>query len=1102
MTTTCWLSIPTAEDRRLLEERKRRKNWKRWGPYLSERQWGTVREDYSASGDAWNHLSHEQSRSVAYRWGEDGLLGWCDRQARLCFSMALWNGRDAILKERLFGLTNGEGNHGEDVKEHYFYYRSTPTHSYAKAIYKYPMVEFPYAQLVSENRARNRHEREFEISDTGVFDAGYWDVEIEYAKDDKDADDTTIVISVFNRASSGEPQELVVIPTLWFRNTWSWGCESAGCTTKPKIVRASESSDSGVHIFPVDDKDDTTTKKGTPFGPFQFHIDESIENSVQEVKLIATDNETNYRRAYGDDAATQSAYTKDAFHRYVIDRDENAVHHLRGGGGNGGDGGSSDGSSSTKVGFVVRVNVAAGGSSTIRLRLQPLPRGGSAPATTTTTTTASSTTFPGVTATVVDTLLDKRRKECDEFYDSRIPSTLTDEEREVSLQAYSGLLWSKMYYYYVVEEWLKGDPRHPPPPPQRRNGRNNTWTHLHASDVMLVCDKWEYPWFAVWDLSFHVVALSAIDVDFAKKQLSLFLREWYMKSDGCLPAYEWNFGDTNPPVFAWSVWRVYKMSGPSGGRDVAWLASCFMKLLLNFSWWVNRKDMDGKGLFEGGFLGLDNIGIFDRSAPLPPGTVLEQADASGWMSFYCIIMLKIAVELGQSDPAYEDMASKFFEHHVQIADAINTFGGCGLWNDDDAFYYDQLRRGAPPAAATTTTTDTSTTSTTPLRIRSLVGLIPLYATGIIPSSHFDQLPDFARRTRWFLKHKKELAKNVTLLDADTSGYGDGGGGSGSSSSSGGRGGGGAAAATAAGGGIGGSSSSSEHHHLLAIVNEERLPRLLAYLFDENEFLSEFGIRSLSKYHDRHPFTLGDQTIAYVPGDSNTGMYGGNSNWRGPIWFPTTFLIIEALEHLGHFYGERMKFHFPTNDAKSPKLTLGEIALKVCERMLNLFLPAADGSGRPCHGGDEKFRDDKHWKKFIYFYEYFHGCTGRGLGASHQTGWTALVTNCNTKIGRDRQRQYLQQYSYFVDREATAADIRGGSGGDAGDGAFYITFGASTAYNELRLQPANRSIIWHQKYGFRFADDHSRTYHPALHQLLATHKPALVGDLLPTATASK
>ncbi|MBI5757204.1 MAG: glucosidase [Planctomycetales bacterium] len=876
-----------AEEQRLQEAHLRTANWQRWGPYLSERQWGTVREDYSDGVDTWNYFPHDHARSRAYRWGEDGLLGICDRECRLCFSLAVWNGRDPILKERLFGVTGPEGNHGEDVKEAYFYVDSTPTHSYLRGQYKYPQAEYPYARLVEESQRRSRCDPEFELADTGVFEDGrYFDIVAEYAK--ASPNDILIRITIANRGP--EPAVLHLLPTLWFRNTWSWGCTHEGCEVKPRIEQIG---------------DEAVVARHTSLGVMRLVAE--ADSAGELTRWLFTENETNSQRLFGHE--NSSPAVKDAFHDFVVQGQRDAVSSRRVG---------------TKVAAYRVIELAPGVETTVRLRL--------------TDETAAS---PRPFGPEFEQVFTARRREADEFYAAHIPASLTDAERQVSRQAYAGLLWSKQFYHYVVKNWIEGDPDQPPPPAERLHGRNHDWKHLFNRDVISMPDKWEYPWYAAWDLAFHTLPFAKIDPEFAKSQLILFLREWYMHPNGQLPAYEWAFSDVNPPVHAWACWRVYKMTGPRGGRDRVFLARVFHKLLLNFTWWINRKDWEGNNLFSGGFLGMDNVGVFDRSMKLPWDVQLEQADGTAWMAFFCATMLSMALELASEDPAYEDIASKFFEHFVAIANAMNTLGGSGLWDEQDGFYYDQLQIDG---------------QTLPLRVKSMVGIVPLFAVEVLDDEVIQHLPGFRKRMEWFLKHCPELSRDISYMERETDGGVTGG------------------------------------HRLLAIPSRERLVRVLRYVLDEQHFLSPFGVRSLSQWHREHPYVLDSRghrlTVDYVPGESTLSMFGGNSNWRGPIWFPMNYLLVEALERYHHFYGDDLKVECPTGSGKM--LTLAEVAREISSRLVRLFVPDANGQ-RPCFTGEQYFATDPHWRDLLLFHEYFHGDTGRGLGASHQTGWTALIT---------------------------------------------------------------------------------------------------------------
>ena len=884
--------MTTAEHTRLQEDATRTKNWKRWGPYLSERQWATVREDYSPYGNCWDYLPHDHARSRAYRWGEDGLLGITDRQCRLCFALALWNGRDPILKERLFGLTGSEGNHGEDVKELYYYLDSTPTHSYMKALYKYPQAEYPYSQLVEENRRRGLHKTEFELIDTGIFSEDrYFDVFAEYAKADEN--DILIRLTVANRAS--EKAKLHLLPTLWFRNTWSWGPVPEECASKPLISLQHDGLVRAHHDV---------------LGDYELAYE-------GEAKPLFTDNETNTARLYNYPNGTM--FAKDAFHEYVIHDRADAVN---------------SGNIGTKFAAHYVFEIGPNESSTVKLRLRQATMGNA--------------------FSDFDAVFAQRILEADEFYHAITPVGRTAESLNVARQGYAGLLWSKQFYNYVVREWLNGDPGQPKPPPERLGGRNAEWKHLFNRDIISMPDKWEYPWFAAWDLAFHMVPFSKVDPHFAKKQLELFLREWYMHPNGQLAAYEFAFGDVNPPVHAWAVWRVYKMTGPRGERDRAFLESAFQKLLLNFTWWVNRKDAEGNNLFSGGFLGLDNIGVFDRSKPLPTGGFLQQADGTAWMGFYCLTMLSMALELAETNPAYEDMASKFFEHFIHIADAMNTIGGTGLWDNEDGFYYDKLK--APSGREV------------PLRTRSLVGLLPLIAVEVMENSKIQKLNGFKKRMDWFLNYRTDLRETITYCELCPGAI----------------------------------------HRMLAVPTRERLTRVLRYMLDENEFLSPFGLRSMSRFHREHPYIFNagneEHRVDYVPGEGTSYLFGGNSNWRGPIWFPINYLIVEALERYHHFYGDAFQVECPTGSGNM--MNLQQVAKELSRRLTSTFLPNDNGM-RPCHGEVEKYAIDPNWRDLVLFNEYFHGETGRGLGASHQTGWTALAVKLleNTIDDPDRRETH-------------------------------------------------------------------------------------------------
>jgi len=877
---------PCAESERLRLAHRRQQDWLRWGAYLSERQWGTVREDYSAEQDAWRFFSHERARSQSYRWGEDGLLGLCDRQCRLCFAPVLWNERDPILKERLFGLTGPEGNHGEDVKECYYYLEATPTGSYLKGLYKYPQAEFPYQQLVEENRRRGKDETEYELVDTGVFDDGrYFDCQFEYAK--AAPEDILIRLRLTNRGP--DPAPLHVLPQVWFRNMWIWGCEHEGCTLKPQAQL---------------DEQGRVQLRHQSLGEFVFAVD----TAGQELsEWLFTENETNPQLHPG--WPTTGDFYKDAFHRAVVGGDASAVDPSQRG---------------TKVAAHLRRELAPGETWEIRCRLLPQPEDGKV---------EFGESF--------DRMFAQRIEEADAFYAERTPATLTDEERRVMRQSYAGLIWTKQFYQYIIQPWLDGDPAMPPPPESRRQGRNADWLHLFNHDVISMPDKWEYPWYAAWDLAFHMVPMADIDLKFAEEQLVLFLREWYMHPNGQIPAYEWALSDVNPPVHAAACWQVYLRGRAQGRPNRDFLARTFQKLLLNFTWWVNRKDVQGRHLFSGGFLGLDNIGVFDRSKPLPGGGTLNQADATGWMAFYCGQMLEMALELAIDELAYGDMASKFFEHYMAIASAMNTLHGTGLWDEADGFYYDHLENDG---------------QLQPLRVRSLVGLIPLCTPVLLSEDHIARLPGFYRRTAWFLRYSQDLGEHMTYLEKPSA-----------------------------------AADGQSGLRLLAIPSRSRFERLLTYLLDEKEFLSPYGIRSLSAVHAEYPFTLdcqGEQhTVGYVPGESDTYMFGGNSNWRGPVWFPINYLIIASLRTYYRYYGEDLTVECPTGSGI--RMNLRQVADEIERRLVSLFLRAEDG-GRPADGRGHRFANDPHWKDLVLFYEYFHGDHGRGLGASHQTGWTALV----------------------------------------------------------------------------------------------------------------
>jgi hypothetical protein len=882
----------TQEEIRLQESTDRKKHWKRWGPYLSERAWGTVREDYSPNGTAWEYFPHDHARSRVYRWNEDGLAGICDRHQNICFAIALWNGHDPILKERIFGLTGNEGNHGEDVKEYYFYLDSTPTHSYMKYLYKYPQAAFPYENLVAESRRRDKHQPEYELLDTGVFEGDrYFDVQVEYAK--ADVEDILIKITVSNRGP--DAAELRLLPTVWFRNRWSWGSKDP----RPELHHSRNT------VAPIIELNHPT------FGNRWLHCEGRPE-------LLFTENETNAHRLWGADNAT--LYVKDGINDYIVQNMHHAVNPQQTG---------------TKAAAHYQMHLAAGESVVVKLRLNNAePKGN-----------AAFDTF--------DQTFTVRKREADDYYATVIPHDLSSDATNVMRQGFAGMLWSKQYYHYVVKQWLDGDPGQIPPPPERQNGRNHEWLHLYNADVISMPDKWEYPWYAAWDLAFHCISLALVDSDFAKEQLVLLLREWYMHPNGQLPAYEWAFGDVNPPVHAWAAWRVYKIDKKRHGKgDREFLVRVFHKLLLNFTWWVNRKDADGMNIFQGGFLGLDNIGVFDRSKPLPTGGYIEQSDGTSWMAMYTLNLLAIASELAVQDPAYEDVASKFWEHFINIAHAMCHRGqnSMGLWDEEDGFFYDVLKK--PDG------------SHFPMKVRSMVGLIPLFAVETLEPAVMDRMPDFKRRMDWFMENRPDLTGNVASM----------------------------------------SMCGMKDRRLMSVVDEEQLRSILKYMLNENEFLSPHGIRALSRYHQQHPYTFHvdgvTHRVDYEPAESTTGLFGGNSNWRGPIWFPVNYLLVESLQKFHHYYGNDFKVEFPTGSGTM--LTLWEIAGELSRRLTSIFLQ--DNGRRPVYGGLEKFQNDPHWRDLIMFYEYFHADNGAGIGASHQTGWTGLVTKLMQQSGEVHHRQ--------------------------------------------------------------------------------------------------
>ncbi len=896
----------TAEQIRLEQAREDKAPWKKWGPYLSERQWGTVREDYSEGGNAWDYFSHDQARSRAYRWGEDGLAGISDDQQRLCFALALWNGKDPILKERLFGLTNSESNHGEDVKEYYFYLDSTPTHSYMKYLYKYPQAAYPYANLVDTSRRRSRQEFEYELLDTGVFDQDhYFDVFVEYAKESPE--DILIQITVHNRGP--EAAELHVLPTLWFRNQWSW----QGTAERPALERVGN-----------------TVKAADPKLGVRYLYCEG------DVPLLFTENETNTQRIFG--VPNRSPYVKDGINNYIVHGQQGAVNPEQKG---------------TKAAAHYRITVQPGASQVIRLRLT-----GSAPGTVAPGNGKSIKPFADF-----DDALEIRHKEADEFYDTVIPRSLNADQANVMRQALAGMLWSKQFYHYDVDKWLEERGSDPFKENHKQAPRNEHWHHMYNGDVISMPDKWEYPWYAAWDLAFHVLALTLVDPDFGKQQLKLMLRERYMHPNGQIPAYEWNFGDVNPPVHAWSTiftYRLDQMKKGEGDRD--WLKSNFQKLLLNFTWWVNRKDRSGRNVFEGGFLGLDNIGVFDRSAPLPTGGYLEQADGTAWMALFCQNMLEIAAELAMTDADYADMALKFVEHYLWIASSMVHVGGdAGMWDDEDGFFYDVLRLPNGQAQR--------------LKVRSMVGLLPLCAATTFDGRVAAKYPEMAERMKHFLETRPEI--RAAIHDPIKTGI--------------------------------------NGRRLASILDETKLRRVLAKMLDEKEFLSDFGIRALSRVHAEHPyvFNAGGQEyrVSYLPAESDTGMFGGNSNWRGPIWMPVNALIIRALLQYYTYYGNDFTVECPTGSGR--QMNLYQVAEEISRRLANIFLKDKDGR-RPVYGGTRKFQEDPHWRDCLQFFEYFHGDNGAGLGANHQTGWTGVIARLMHLFGSMKPEALLEggKKAYF------------------------------------------------------------------------------------------
>ena len=915
----------TAEHLRLEEARERSVPWKAWGPYLSERQWGTVREDYSEGGDSWNYFTHDQARSRAYRWGEDGLAGISDDQQRLCFALALWNGKDPILKERLFGLTNNESNHGEDVKEYYFYLDSTPTHSYMKFLYKYPQGAYPYGDLVETSRRRGRNESEYELLDTGVFDEDrYWDVFVEYAKNTPE--DILIQISAHNRGP--EEADLHVLPTLWFRNQWSWQA------TADRPVLLEIPGHGGRVVRAVD----------AALGVRYFACE-------GDVPLLFTENETNTLRIFG--VPNRTPYVKDSINDFVVHGQEGRLNPEKTG---------------TKAAAHYRLTVGPGECRTIRLRLSDVAPPAAA---------QGNGNAAGPFGGRFDEVFRARRAEADEFYAAVIPPSLDADAANVMRQALAGMLWSKQFYHYDVDKWLEERGSDPFKPTRKAAPRNDHWHHMYNGDVISMPDKWEYPWYAAWDLAFHVLALTLVDPDFGKQQLKLMLRERYMHPNGQIPAYEWNFGDVNPPVHAWSTIFTYRLeSAERGEGDREWLKSSFQKLLLNFTWWVNRKDRTGRNVFEGGFLGLDNIGVFDRNAPLPTGGYLEQADGTAWMALFCQNMLEIAVELAMTDPDYGEMALKFVEHFLWIASSMAHLGeDTGMWDEEDGFFYDVLR--LPDGRAQR------------LKVRSMVGLLPLCAATAFEGEVMAKYPELGERFGWFLDSRPEVY--ATIHDPRQPGVAG--------------------------------------RRLASILDETKLRRVLEKMLDEDEFLGPYGLRSLSRYHADHPYVINtdgqEYRVAYLPAESDTGMFGGNSNWRGPIWMPVNALIVRALLHYYLYYGDEFTVECPTGSGR--RMNLFQVAEEIARRLSALFLRGPDGR-RPVFGGNRTFQDDPHWRDCLLFYEYFHGDNGAGLGASHQTGWTGVIARLMHLFATLTPEQALERgkKSYFPSRDR--ADVVGSSAG--------------------------------------------------------------------------
>lgn len=862
------------EKHRLSESDTLKKKWKKWGPYLADRQWGTVREDYSADGNAWDNITHDSARSRAYRWGEEGIGGICDDRQLLCFALSFWNGKDPILKERFFGLTSSEGNHGEDVKENYYYLDNTPTHSYMKMLYKYPQSEFPYKKLVDINKSRSRLDPEYELIDTGVFDNGrYFDIFIEYAKNNEN--DLLIKITAHNRSS--ENAAIVIVPQIWFRNTWSWGHDNYKPILKP-------------------DNQNTISIDHKKLGHYNLYCDGNPE-------LLFTGNETNIHRLYG--IKNVAAYLKDGINDYIVNSRKEAVNPDNIG---------------TKAAAVYKTDIPGGKSQAVLLRLSAIPL------------KKPFTNFNRIFA--------ERMIEANDFYSDLQAGNTNEDSRNIQRQALAGMLWSKQFYYFNISQWLKGDPAQPAPPKERLNGRNKEWLHLNNADIISMPDKWEYPWFAAWDLAFHCITLTLVDPQFAKDQLKLLTREWYLHPNGQFPAYEWNFSDANPPVHAWATWRVYKIDKKqnNGKGDTEFLESVLHKLLLNFTWWVNRKDEENRNIFQGGFLGLDNIGVFDRSSEIPGGGHIEQADGTAWMAMYSLNLMRISLELAKTNPVYENLATKFLEHFLYIAGAMANISGEGadLWDDEDKFFYDVLH---------------TEKGRTKLRIRSMVGLIPLFAVEVIDEDTYKTCPQFISRMNWFLNYRTDLARLVSRWNDEGKG----------------------------------------ETHLFSLLRGHRLKRILSRMLDETEFLSDYGVRALSRVHEQYPYVYSTEyknhIVDYQPGESNTSMFGGNSNWRGPVWFPVNFLIIESLQRFHHYFGDDFKVECPTHSGRM--LTLKEISVELSSRLLKIFLSDSNGH-RPVFGQHALYLHNPYFKDHILFYEYFHGDNGRGVGASHQTGWTGLI----------------------------------------------------------------------------------------------------------------